>query len=373
MGDTVVLDIGKTNLKLARFAPDGVRLHLVTSPNPSIGGRALDVTACLKWFVAQLADLSDPDAVAHIMPIAHGAAFGLIGGDRLLLPVQDYETHIPHDVSEAYERRRPPFSESFSPSLPGGLNAGRQMFWLRRSHPAIWRGVDGILPLPQLVGWMLTGERASDVSSLACHTDLWAPAKQGFSSLVEAEGWTAIIPAPSPAWSELGTLRKELVASTGLAGVTVHVGAHDSAADLWPTLRRRDGSALLSTGTWVVAMAPGAALDGIRADGDGSVSVAVDGTLVLTARFMGGRLIEDGRQAERPTEEIFADFALRSADALLRCGSAERVEVSGAAARSSEAMRALQSALPGFAVTARPDHFDSLAGAAMLVREVSTS
>lgn len=58
----------------------------------------------------------------------------------------------------------------------------------------------------------------------------------------------------------LGTLRRELAEQTGLfADTPVMVGIHDSNASLLPYLGTDDAFTIVSTGTWVIAMAVGAA------------------------------------------------------------------------------------------------------------------
>jgi sugar (pentulose or hexulose) kinase len=92
----------------------------------------------------------------------------------------------------------------------------------------------------------------------------------------------------------LGGLMPEVAALTGLpAGTPVCVGIHDSNASLYPYLRSRNGAfSVVSTGTWVVSMAVGAAplvLDPTR---DVLVNANALGQPVPSARFMGGREFE---------------------------------------------------------------------------------
>ena len=82
-----------------------------------------------------------------------------------------------------------------------------------------------------------------------------------------------------------------VAAATGLDPATpVHCGIHDSNASLLAHLvSRRPPFAVVSTGTWVVAMAIGGrkvALDPAR---DTLVNVDAFGDPVPSARFMGGR------------------------------------------------------------------------------------
>ena len=46
---------------------------------------------------------------------------------------------------ETYRRLRDPFELTFSPFLPLGLNLGRQLYYLRQTHPELFRACAAIL------------------------------------------------------------------------------------------------------------------------------------------------------------------------------------------------------------------------------------
>ena len=99
------------------------------------------------------------------------------------------------------------------------------------------------------------------------------------------------------ATDRIGTLLPE-IARTGLGPATpVWCGIDDSNASLFPHLaRRRPPFAVVSTGTWVIAMAIGGravALDPAR---DTLINVDAYGDAVPSARFMGGREFEVAAQ-----------------------------------------------------------------------------
>ena len=101
--------------------------------------------------------------------------------------------------------------------------------------------------------------RASERTSLGCHTDLWNPHTGAFSSLVRDMGWSGLMPPLQAPADILGPVTPEVAAATGLDPATpVHCGIHDSNASLLPhLLARKPPFAVVSTGTWVVAMAIG--------------------------------------------------------------------------------------------------------------------
>lgn len=71
------------------------------------------------------------------------------------------------------------------------------------------------------------------------------------------------------------------------------VGIHDSNASLLPHLLRRTAPfTVVSTGTWVIALAVGAADVALDPARDTLMNVAADGRPVRSARFMGGRTFD---------------------------------------------------------------------------------
>lgn len=295
-----VFDVGKTNAKLvlhdlARRAdlfvasePNGVRHD---GPYPHY-----DTDRLWSFLLASLAACAREHRVDAISVTTHGACAALVDDRGLVLPVLDYESALPEETAAAYERLRPSFGESFSPGLPCGLNLGRQLHWLEHRHPEAFVRARHILLYPQYWVWRLTGVAASEVTSLGCHTDLWAPAAGGFSSLVGRAGWREKFPPLRSAFAAVGMLRPEIAVQAGLGGrpVPVHCGIHDSNASLLPhILGRQAPLSVVSTGTWVIALSVGGAVGGALAKLDPArdmlANVDALGRPVPSARFMGGR------------------------------------------------------------------------------------
>ena len=112
-----------------------------------------------------------------------------------------------------------------------------------------------------------------------------------FSDLVGAPGLAAAVSGYASApGTTLGPVRPELAAATGLPrDCRVIAGIHDSNASFLPHLVARPAPfTVLSTGTWVIAMAAGAALDRLDPAADMLANVDARGEPVPTARFMGG-------------------------------------------------------------------------------------
>jgi len=297
---TAVLDVGKTHAKLSLVAKDGRILAARSRANDvrQIGlVKVLDTDGIERWLAASLLKLGKQAEIAAIIPVAHGATAALIASQGLAAPVMDYETPPPDDVMSAYRAMRDPFERTLSPPLPLGLNLGVQLFWQERLTPDLWPARARVLPWPQYWAYWLSGVEANEVSSLGCHTDLWQPRKNTFSDLARSRGWDSRFAPMFHASATLGQLRTDLALATGLApSCEIHCGLHDSNASL-VAARRMMGSthtfALVSTGTWFIALQSGATRS-VRLDPgrDTLGNVDVDGSVTPSSRFMGGREYE---------------------------------------------------------------------------------
>ena len=290
-----VIDIGKTNAKVV-LIDSRTRRQMAARSTPNVVRQDgiyphADVEMLWAFIVESLGALQAEHGVDGISITTHGATAALMAGDTLALPVLDYEHEGPEETSGAYGEVRPDFTESLSPRLPNGLNLGAQIFWQSRVHAEAFGRVTAILTYPQYWAWRLTGVMASEVTSLGCHTDLWAPARGDFSGMVSAQGWREKFPPRQPAASVLGAIRAEVAAATGLPKETpVTCGIHDSNASLLPHLGEQEAPfTILSTGTWAIAMTVGGDTGGLDPQRDSLANVDAFGRAVPTARFMGGR------------------------------------------------------------------------------------
>lgn len=311
-GSIVVIDIGKSNAKLALVeAATRAVVEMRTAANTvrRVGPYPhFDVDGLWQFIVDGLAAFAGVAEIATISVTTHGACLALISGDRLALPILDYEHDGPEEVHDEYGSARGEFAETLSPDLPNGLNAGRQLFWLRRRFSDAFAATETILPYPQYWVWRLTGQKVAEVTSLGCHTDLWAPQASSYSRLAVNEGWDRLFPRLVSPWDVAGLIEPDLAKQTGLdATCRVVAGIHDSNASLLPhLLARRLPFAVMSTGTWAVILAPGGGLDRLDPTRDCLANVDAFGRPVPSARFMAGREFEviSGEQSE-PSD---ADF-----------------------------------------------------------------
>ena len=290
-----VIDIGKTNAKLLSVdLASGAETVVAKLPNTVQAGGLYphyDIDGLWLFVIGALRQLAAAHAVDAITTTTHGAAAVLVdGAGGLALPALDYEHDGPDALAAEYGAIRPGFAQTGSPRLPMGQNLGAQLYWQSRTFPKAFANTRHILTYPQYWAFRLCGVAASELTSLGCHSDLWQPFAANFSSLVDRMGWRDLFPPVRPAATVLGQILPQVAAATGLPPQTpVISGIHDSNASLVPYLDLPGPRAVLSTGTWMIAMGLGGAhapLDGTR---DLLVNVNAHGVPVPTSRYMAGR------------------------------------------------------------------------------------
>ena len=309
-----ILDVGKTNVKVVLLDDAGRTLATRSRPNVSLSLPPyphFDAAGIERWAIDAVATLPDRGVIEAIVPVAHGCAAALVAGDALALPMLDYEHPGPDQTAADYNAAADDFAHSYTPRLPLGLLLGRQFFWQARRFPAAFARVTDILPNAQYWAWRLSGVKASEITTIGCHAGLWRPAERRWSALAEREGWAARFPPLRHAWETLGPLRPELAAATGLdPACRVLCGGHDSNLSLLAhRATRQPPFTVISTGTWTIVMAVGAALDRLDPARDMLANVDVFGDPVPTARFMGGREFSLVAGEAAGTQATLADAA----------------------------------------------------------------
>ncbi len=287
-----VFDLGKTNSKLFIFGEDGsVLSEDRTKPLwiEHAGLRVLDDDALFSWMKITLSKAIEDHGVGHVMFSGHGCTFALVEQGRLVHPILDYEQEPPQPLAGRIDMLVPPFNETYSPRLPLGFNYGRHMLWLEARNPDDFRRVEAILPYPQFWSWKFSSKMVSEVSYVGCHSHLWAPLKDDFSSLVDSRGWREKMPSFERAGTALGEW-DALERGDSAGSIVVHNGVHDSNSALYYYRSIGfDDFTLVSTGTWVVIFNSACPLEALDEHRDMLANVTVDGKPTPTIRFMGGR------------------------------------------------------------------------------------
>jgi sugar (pentulose or hexulose) kinase len=291
----------------------------------------LDLHAIERWLAEGLAAFALAGDIVAIVPVGHGAAACIVGDEGLSLAPLDYEAEPPPDVRRRYHAMRDDFALTGSPQLPGGLNLGSQLLWLETIAPEKFaRGL--IVTWPQYWAWRLSGVAATEITSLGCHTDLWAPAEGRPSPMAKAAGWAERLAPLRLAGDVLGHVTREWRDRCGLpADCAVLCGLHDSNAALlaarsFGEVSGRDCT-ILSTGTWFVALRSVAErgeidLASLPEHRDCLVNIDAAGMPVPSARFMGGREVECIESAASAPIDIAAqkDSLLRTAETAVKKG-----------------------------------------------------
>ena len=128
------------------------------------------------------------------------------------------------------------------------LNAGLQIYWLKRRKPDKWRKVKTILHFPQYLSYLFTGKIYSEYTSIGCHTGLWNFDEMNYHQWLAAEK----IALPEPVINSTAH-------DVEISGrkIKVGIGIHDSSASIVPFFNReKEKFLLVSSGTWVINMNP---------------------------------------------------------------------------------------------------------------------
>ncbi|MBT5186602.1 MAG: hypothetical protein HOH19_01740 [Kordiimonadaceae bacterium] len=292
---TLVIDVGKTNVKLILLDNVGRKLETTRKENKVLQTSlypCIDMEGNWQWFVEETHLLSSKHDIGTISISTHGACAALVDleAEKLVLPILDYEFNDYPD--DNYAEIRQPFNECYSPNLPGGLNIGRQLHYQLGFLSDEDQARTSVLFYPSYWAWRLSGVAVTEMTSIGCHTDLWDLNRNQYSSVVGKLGLTGKFPPIVKAWEVIGTIRPEVAADTGLKQTCrVMPGVHDSNAGYIPYLDipfdKRP--TVISTGTWTIAMSPHSNLDCLDETRDMLANIDASGGALATARYMGGR------------------------------------------------------------------------------------
>ena len=145
------------------------------------------------------------------------------------------------------------------------LNSLYQLLALKRQHPSVLAAADRFLMIPDLFHWLLSGERSNERTN-ATTTQCFDPRRRDWAfDMLDRFGLPRHVfgPLVEPG-ADLGPLRPDVAAETGLSGVRVVVpGTHDTASAVAavPALEppcSRPEWCYVSLGTWALV---GAELD----------------------------------------------------------------------------------------------------------------
>ena len=255
-----IFDIGKTNKKLILFDQsyqvvfESEEKFAQTSDDD--GNPCEDVKRLTEWMKSSLRDVQESNQwdISALNCTAYGASF--VHLDELGKPtgplynyLKPYPLRVLEDFHQEHGSKLKLSVATASPSL-GMLNSGLQLYLIKQSKPNLFSTIKYSLHLPQYCSYIFSNQAQSEITSIGCHTYLWDFTNATYHSWVEQEGLVRLFPP-------LVKTDKTFAVDLGGHGQQVGIGIHDSSAALVPYLMNGgDAFALISTGTWSIALNP---------------------------------------------------------------------------------------------------------------------
>ena len=284
----IVLDIGKTNVKLTFVdSSNNKTIKFFTTKQKNIyrhGIKILNSNSIFEWALKKITYIGRKHNLDKFVCTAHGTSIALISyDDKELLACTDYEYKF-DKLFNNYKKIAPKFNESFSPFLENGLNIGQQIYYLYKRKQKLIKETKYILNYPQYIAWKLTSGFSSEISYVGCHTHLWDFKRNKLSSFVKKIKLEEKFPKIRKAWDMIGQRK------IGESNLKIINGIHDSNAS-YLYFKNSDikNFTLVSTGTWYIIFNQKTPLKNLNPSLDMLANIDVFGKPVPTMRFMGGR------------------------------------------------------------------------------------
>ena len=283
----IVLDIGKTNVKLIFFNKNNKVVKSYNTkqkPSKKFGIKVLNSAEIYNWTMQKIKSMEKKSRLDKFVCTAHACSIALIDHeDQELVACTDYEFPY-HKYIKEYQKIVPSFTESYTPLLENGLNIGIQLYYLNQKNPDLIKKTKYFLNYPQYIAWKMTNHYASEISYLGCHSHLWDFKKNKLSSLVKKLNLVNNFPLNEKAWKVIGS--KEV----GSSKLKIINGVHDSNASyLYFKNSNIKNFTLVSSGTWYIIFNQRNSLSKLNPNLDMLANIDVYGKAVPTMRFMGGR------------------------------------------------------------------------------------
>ncbi|GAA1782624.1 rhamnulokinase family protein [Luedemannella flava] len=298
MSAYVAVDLGASSGRVIVGAVDGNRVELTevhrfaNEPVELPDGLHWDVLGLYKEVLAGLR-AAEPHRPRSAGIDSWAVDYGLLdaGGALLGLPYHYRDRRTgdrvdPLDPAEMYRRTglaQQPFNT---------------LYQLRADDPARLAAAGGMLMLPDLFAYWLTGERGAERTN-ASTTQLYnAIARDWDDKLIAAAG------LPRHLFARLrdpGTVIGPLRAATGLDGTLVAVGSHDTASAVAAVPATGDRFAYISCGTWslVGVELPSPVLTEASRAAGFTNEAGLDGTIRYLRNVMGLWLLQECQRAWR--------------------------------------------------------------------------
>lgn len=317
----VVLDMGKTNIKLSVVSADGVVHEAVSRPNRVKSGHLWqhhDLSELSAWIFENLAAVAQRHPISSVVSSGHGSGGMLVGsdpddGDGTVLPMIDYEQALPEGVRTGYAPQSGSFFDRGSTIMQGSTHQARQLYWMQQTDPAAVARASWFLGVPQYWAWRLSGVATCEASYLSAQSHLWNVVERTWTPIVRAHGWERLMPPFAKAWDAVGVIRPSLADRHGLPqGIKVFVGGHDSTLNYY----RYQAAGfvdftLVSTGTWIVGFSDNTSLAALDEERGMTCNSDVFGEPLGGVLTMGGREFAHILGSECPDGNANLDVVMR--------------------------------------------------------------
>ncbi|AQG78811.1 FGGY-family carbohydrate kinase [Spirosoma montaniterrae] len=264
-----IFDIGKTNKKLFLFDQHyrivwerSVQLPETVDED---GDPCEDIQGLTNWVLetTEIALALPQFTVLALNFTTYGASFVYVDArGQQVGPLYNYLKPFPDAIRERFLQQYGPANalslQTASPWLDS-LNSGLMLYRIKYDKPELFQRIRYALHLPQYVSYLITGQIASDLTSIGCHTMLWDFGAGRYHDWVVSEGLDRLLGPLFPADEGMdATQPKPEDAEPNTArSLRVGVGLHDSSAALIPYLASfHEPFILISTGTWCISMNP---------------------------------------------------------------------------------------------------------------------
>jgi len=308
-----VVDIGATNSKVVLFDADlrtidQRKTETIHQEGPPY--RHVDSQRIVEFAARAIGELDRSLPVDAIVVSAFGSTLACVDeAGALATPIMDYLAEPPAAIVEGYAKIEPPFSETFCNTAPAALSLGRQLYWLETAFPEAFARVRAIMTWSQYLAFRLGGRMTSEITALGAFTQLLDVLGRDFSSVAKQRGWSRRFAPITPAWTDIGELKREL-RPPGFAGRgRILCGVHDSDANYLRYLASGFRElALLSTGTWIIGFESGAEVRRLDIARDTFSFTDVFGRPVGCCRFFGGGEFEKLLATASPAAASMAEI-----------------------------------------------------------------
>lgn len=256
----LIFDIGKTNKKSIVFDEQyNILIEDVTSfeeLQDEDGFPCDDLEKITTWMMSTAAKLIRDERfdIKQMNFSGYGASFVHVDeNNKPVTPLYNYLKPFPDTLKTTFIQQYGPLDtllvETASPFM-GNLNSALQLYRIKHEQPEVYNKIKYTMHLPQYLSFIFTGNPASDITSIGCHTLLWNFNTNSYHDWVFSEGIDKKLAPiqPTDATSTIKLFGKE---------IKVGIGIHDSSASLIPYLRSQEKPfALISTGTWCITLNP---------------------------------------------------------------------------------------------------------------------